>query len=182
MKRAAAIFLLLIYMYDLGGYLGIRQYMVYQSDRFYNEQTKKGLYNIFDVSEIKVPFHSAGITDWKSFRQISGSVRFQCAAYNYIAILKTRDTLHLLCVPNYKSTRLATHDIIWVPDIKDIPVPKKEHVPYAGTLLPPSFIFAFQYAAITPPVIGFIKNSTAYQYLLISRHIDIPKQPPERNC
>jgi hypothetical protein len=182
LRRIFAMLLLTSYLYDLGGYMGLRQYLVYQSDRFYDEQTQKGLYNIFDVSEIKVPFHSPGITDWKDYKQISGSVRFQRAAYNYVAILKTRDTLHLLCVPNYQTTRLATHNVISIPYLKDVPVPKKEHVPQIDTLLTHSFIFAFHYNAISPPVIGFIKNSTAYNDMLIHRHIDIPKQPPKNNC
>ncbi len=182
-RRIAAIFLLTMYLYDLGGYLGIRQYTgLYRSDRFYNEQTKKGLYDIFDVSEIKVPFNSAGITDWKYYRQISGQVRFRHSSYNYVALRKTRDTLYLLCLPHYEATHLLTHNIISVPSIKDIPVPKKEHVPYVGILLPPCSIFTFHYAAISPPVIGLIKNSTAYSYMLISRPINIPKQPPKLFC
>jgi hypothetical protein len=182
LKKTTAILLLIIHLFNLGGYLVVRQYLVYRSDQFYNEQVKKGLYNIFDVSEIKVPFHSPGIKDSKNFREVSGSVRFQNASYNYVAVRTTRDTLHLLCIPNYETTILAKHNIIWVPGIKDIPVPKKEHVPYAGVLLPAGFIFTFHYAAVEPPVIGLIKSSTAYHYTLVSRHIDIPKQPPQRFC
>lgn len=174
--------LLMIQLFNLGGYMVVRQYLVYKSDQFYNEQAKKGLYNIFDVSEIKVPYHSAGIKDSKSFREVFGSVRFQNASYNYVAVQMTRDTLHLLCIPNYETTILANHNVISVPGIKDIPVPKKEHVPYASILLPAGFIFTFHYEAVKPPVIGLIKNSTAYHWLLMSRHIDIPKQPPRLFC
>lgn len=172
----------MIHLFNLGGYMIVHQYLVYKSDQFYNEQAKKGLYNIFDVSEIKVPYHSAEIKDSKSFHEVSGSVRFKNASYNYVAVQKTRDTLHLLCVPNYETTILASHNVISIPNIKDIPVPKKEHVPFAGVLLPTGFIFTFHYAAIEPPVIGLIKNSTAYHYTLVSRHIDIPKQPPRLFC
>jgi hypothetical protein len=182
LRKLIASSLLVIHLFNLGGYLAVHQYLVYRSQQFYNQQTKKGLYDIFDVSEIKVPFRSLGVKESENFRQLTGSVRFRDASYNYVAVRKTRDTLYLLCVPNYETTVLVTHDVIRVPAIKDIPVPKKDHVPYTGILMPVGFIFTFQYAAIRPPVIGVIKNSTAYRYMLINRHIDIPKQPPELSC
>lgn len=70
------------------------------------------------------------IEDWKDYAAISGQVQFQNNNYNYVKLRMTKDTMYLLCIPNYKKTRLINQNIITAQKIADIPNAKKDHVPF----------------------------------------------------
>jgi hypothetical protein len=180
LKRIATIFLLVTYLYDLGGYLGLRQYLVYRTDRILNEQNKKGVYNIDDLTEVKIPYHSPEVKDWSGFASISGQVQFPNTCYNYVKMRKTRDTLYLLCVPIYESTHLVPGNIVWALHVKDIPVPKKDHIPNVGMFML-GFKPVYSLIRLQPPFIR-LRSYSDYLSPLIDRHIEIPKQPPKQLC
>ncbi len=75
MKKLLAILLLLIHLFNIGGQLAFHEYLVYQSDKFFNEQISENHYNIDDLTEICIPVNMPGITDWKSYENLSGSVQ-----------------------------------------------------------------------------------------------------------
>ena len=182
MKKAAAIFLLMIYLFDVGAYLVMHQYMVYRSDHFFEEQIEKNFYNKNDLVEVAIPVSMPGIHDWAGYERISGQIRFKDNAYNYVQMKITSHMLYLKCVPDYKTTRLNDNNVIDAGPIKDVPVPKKEHVPYTGALFMNGFGFTFQDIILKSPVIRLTQYTTPYLQLLIDRHIDIPKQPPKQAC
>lgn len=183
LKKLAAILLLSIHLYSLGGYLILHQYMSYRADKFYEEQAAKGLYNTSDLEDVEVPVNMPGITDWKGYENISGQIRFGDCSYNYVQMKVTRHTLYLKCVPNYKSTLLNTHNIIHAGSVKDIPVPHKDHVPFISVQhvdLLSSFIF--ENASFEPPVIMLAPAATRYFEPKTWYHIVTPKQPPRAIC
>jgi len=140
MKRSIAIILLVIYLYNVGGQLVFHQYLVYKSDKFFNEQINKSRYNVNDLTEVIIPVDMPGITDWNSYEHLSGQVKFKNASYNYIKIKVTRTALYLLCIPNYETTHLTDQNIIDARGISDIPVPRKDHVPFGKVDFVASFI------------------------------------------
>jgi hypothetical protein len=183
LKKIAAILLLSIHLFDLGGYLLVHQYLIYRSDRFFNEQTAKNLYNKLDLVDVKIPISLPGIRSWKSYEPISGQIRFHNNAYNYIQMRVTRDTLFLKCVPNYRATKLNAQNIIHADPINDVPVPKKEHVPNTSGLFMDMFCFtAINNIMLIAPVIALPKLNFFSLHPIVDRHIDIPKQPPKYIC
>jgi hypothetical protein len=122
--------LLSIHLLNIGGQLLLHQYLVYKSDKLFDEEVSKGKYSIDDLVEVKIPVHMPTIQDWNNYTYISGQVQFQNSCYNYVKLKMTRDTIYLMCVPNYQTTHLADHNIINARQIPDIPLSKKEHVPF----------------------------------------------------
>src|ERR1700678_4285344 len=133
--------MLTIYLFNIGGQQVFHQLSVYLSNNFFNEQTSKGLYNVNDLTEIKIPVNMPGITDWAGYENIKGQIKFGNSCYNYVKMKITRTTLYLICVPNYETTILTGQNIICAKKVKDIPVSKKEHVPYGKTTLLDNFNF-----------------------------------------
>jgi len=115
----------------MGGPLLMHAIAVYRSDQFFNEQISKNLYNISDLTEICVPADNPGVTGWMRYVNMTGRVQFGETAYNYVKIRMTRTAIYLVCIPNYPTTRLCNHNIIDARKIPDIPVSKKQHVPFA---------------------------------------------------
>jgi hypothetical protein len=179
LKKFAAILLLSVHLYSLGGYLILHSYLSYCADRFYDKQAAKGFYNVHDLEEVEVPVNLPGISDWSQYENISGQINFGDKAYNYVQMRVTRHVLYLKCIPNYKSTKLNAQNIIHTQSTKDVPVTQKDHVPYAGIVELDSFVafdtenIAFEAPSVTlPPLNAF------YFFPKTDSHIMLPEQPP----
>ena len=160
----------------------MREIMVYRSWLFYNAQAAKNLYNKQDVVEIKIPMAMGGIQDMNSYEAVCGRICFAENAYNYVAMKMTKNALFLKCLPNYRSTRLNAQNIIHAEHIKDIPVPAKDHVPEAKFIFMQGFDLVFSPQVLRVPVTILKQTIPEYKNSLISRHVDIPKQPPKYSC
>jgi hypothetical protein len=178
LKKLIAISMLIILLFNIGGQLAFHEYLVYQSDKFFNDQISKHHYNIDDLAEIRIPVNIPCMPQQEGYENISGRVQFGSTAYNYVKIKMTRDTMYLMCIPNYATTQLSSQNIIYVKQIPDIPVPKKEHVPFGKINLMVCNYQAENYKFLTP-VITTTNNFTGNQFYIPASSISGPCQPPD---
>ena len=143
MKKLIAAMMLSIYLFNLGGQLALYQYFSALSDKFFTEQTAKGFYNIHDLTEVKLPVNMPDIADWKNYENIKGTIEFNDVSYNYVKMKITRTALYLMCVPDYNTTRLSDQNIIDAKQSHNVPVPKKDHVPFGKATVHGNFNIAF---------------------------------------
>ena len=160
----------------------MHQYFSYKSDRFFNEQISKNKYNIGDLTEVRIPVNMPNIIDWPAYENVNGQIQFEDASYNYVKMKMTRNAIYLMCIPNYEATRFTGENVINAKHIKDIPVPKKGHVPFGKTNILEKFQFSFiQYAFNT--TIKSIKTYTIQPVQRLSTSSqEIPEQPPKSLC
>jgi len=183
LKKLSAILLLSIHLYSLGGYLILHQYLSFRADKFYEAQAAKGLYNTRDLVDVEIPVNMPGITNWTRYENITGQIRFGNQAYNYVKMKITQHTLFLKCVPNYRSTRLNTHNVIHAQSTKDVPVKQKDHVPFVSMqLVDVLSSFVFLNTTFEPPVTLITPANTLYFQPETWHHVTMPKQPPRFNC
>jgi hypothetical protein len=182
LKKLIAALLLFIYLFSISGQIAIHQYFSYLSDRFFNEQTSKGLYNIHDLVEVKLPVNMPGIADWTAYENISGQIKFGNSTYNYVKMKITKDVLYLMCIPDYSTTTFSTQNVINAKQVANVPVPKKEHVPYGKTTVLDNFNFAFVQFTFFSPVESPVKKALQSYQQLIRQSLDIPEQPPKFCC
>lgn len=178
MKKIIAILLLFIHLYNIGGQLAIYQYLVFQSDRLYDAEIGQNHYNVEDLTEIRVPVNTPGITDWHGYINLSGSVRFKNNSYNYVKIRMTSTAIYLVCIPNYATTHLLGHNIIYARQIPDIPVPKKDHVPF-GKINQVAYSYQTVTFKFSTPLIIYQKNICTNHSLVPDCYISRPGQPPD---
>jgi len=182
LKKLIAITLLVSHLFSTGGYVAFYKYLEYRSDVFFNEQTAQNKYNKNDLVEVKIPIDMPNMADWNAYENVSGTVQFAEASYNYVKMKMTKHAVYLMCVPNYETTIYSTTNVIVAKDIKDIPVPKKSHVPFLKLNLNEKEAFFFQQFAFSIPVI-YIKTSVFHPSVdLLSAPLRIPEQPPKSNC
>ena len=182
MKKIFAATLLAIYLFNIGGQVVLRQYFVYLSDKFFNEQTGRGQYNIGELTEVKIPINMPGIADWKNYENIAGQIQFENNSYNYVKMKMTRTAMYLMCVPNYVTTHLTNQNIIGAKQVKDAPVHKKDHVPYGKTTLLSKFDFAFLHFTFNAPFKSTAVIAVQPVQRLLYHSPDIPDQPPKQAC
>jgi len=159
--------------------MAFHQLLVYKAIKFYNAQTSKDLYDVNDLTEIKIPALSPYITDWARYEDVSGRVDFKDASYNYVKMKITKEGIYLMCVPNYSTTRLSPNNVISDKQIKDIPVHPKSHVPFGKIKALDNFKFSFAQFAFNATV-KHVKNLIAERvHGVFSHTLDIPEQPPK---
>jgi len=174
--------LLNIHLLNIGGQLAFHQYLVYKTDKFYTEQTRKGLYDVKDLTEIIIPVNLPNISDWKGFENIAGEIQFGSTTYNYVKMKMTRTGLHLMCIPNYETTQHVDQNVVNAKGVKDIPVPQKDHVPYGKTIVQENMGFSFAQMEFNCPIKTLQKSIVQPVQPLVYNHQDIPEQPPKANC
>ncbi|MBL4676996.1 MAG: hypothetical protein JKY70_12445 [Mucilaginibacter sp.] len=125
MKRLFAIVFLVIYIFNWGGYLLLQNYMVARADKHMNELISQNLYDPNSLVEVKVKQNLPGIFEWRDYKNVSGQIQLKNACYNYVKLKFTKDTLYVMCVPNYEKTKLVKSNIIYAKQVNDIPSDKK---------------------------------------------------------
>jgi hypothetical protein len=181
-KKLVAALMLAAYLFSLGGQLALHQYFSSLSDRFFTEQTSKGLYNVGELTEVKLPVDMPAITDWKNYENIKGCIQFDNVTYNYVKMKITRTTLYLMCVPDYKTTQITAHNVINAKQSKGVPVPKKQHVPFGKATLLGNFSVAFTQFSFSSFAKTLRLNPLQSSPGLLSLYHDIPRQPPKSSC
>lgn len=182
MRRLIAITLLSFHLFNIGGYLVLHQYFTYKTDKFFNEQISKNKYNIDDLTEVRIPVSMPNIIDWPTYENVNGQIQFEDASYNYVKMKMTRNAIYLMCIPNYETTRLTGENVINAKHIKDIPVPKKEHVPFGKTNVLEKFQFSFIQFAFNITIKSIETYNIQPVQQLSSTCLDIPEQPPKSFC
>lgn len=179
MKKLIAVFLLAILLFNIGGQLAFHQYLSYQSDKLYDQQVAQEKYNVHDLIEVKIPINMPGIDDHGNYENISGRVNFANASYNYVKFKITSTGMYLMCVPNYETTKLSGENVIEAKGIKDIPVEKKEHVPFGKLILIVYNHQDIRYRFATPLIVTFKKIISRVKSNVSASVIDGPGQPPD---
>ncbi|HTE00612.1 MAG TPA: hypothetical protein VK668_15070 [Mucilaginibacter sp.] len=179
MKKLFAISMLLLHLFSLYGHMALYAYCVYQSNRLFDKQISQNNYKIDDLVEVKVPVNMPTIQNWKEYVYISGQVKFKENSYNYVKLKMTRDTVYLMCVPNYSKTKLSNQNIIDARKIADIPFNKKAHVPFGKVVSLSEYNYQLAQFWFLSPVVTLTQTSDYTNSSLANTSIASPGQPPE---
>ncbi|OOQ57967.1 hypothetical protein [Mucilaginibacter pedocola] len=180
MKKIFAIAMLAVLMFNIGGYMLLFSYFIKHADDFANEQIAKGLYKPDELVEIKIPVSMPNIQQQSDFQAIAGQVKLHDGDYNYVAMKMTRDTMYLMCIPNYEKTRLIDQNIITAKNISDSPLAQKSHLPVVKKAgidniynIPVAlYTIGVNMAAERTPTTDLTENTS-------TAHLNTPAQPPE---
>jgi hypothetical protein len=178
-KKPFSAFLLFTLIFNWGGPLAVHQLLVFKADRFYAMQTDRGFYNPDDLTEVKIAANLPGVTYDSGYIRMFGEVKFGDASYNYVKMKLTRNAVYLLCVPNYETTHLCGQNIIHAENINDVPVPKKEHVPFGKSSILAHFDYVFQKVQFSEPIKTIPVFLTKNDHSKIDFPLDIPQPPPK---
>lgn len=118
--------MLALLLFNVGGYQLLFQYFIYQSDHSITDQINNNRYKPADLVEIKIPVH-LNIQDWNDFEPVSGQVKIKKDCYNYAELKLTRDTMYLMCIPNFNKALLINANVLYAKAVNDIPLNKKGH-------------------------------------------------------
>ncbi|HEK22009.1 hypothetical protein [Mucilaginibacter sp.] len=180
MKRLFALAFLVIYLFNWGGYLLLQNYLVARADRHMNDLISQNLYDPNSLIEVKVKQNLPGIFEWPDYKNVTGQLQLKNACYNYVKLKFTKDTLYVLCVPNYEKTKLVKSNIIYAKEVNDIPSDKKANDSSAKKSGQDSKydhpILSMNFSLFNNEIVALAKYRNK---LIKTPFISLPGQPPE---
>lgn len=108
MKKITAIFLLLIFLFNIGGYRLWYYYAQQQSDKQLEASLDKNEYDEADLITVKVPLSLPYQTNWKEFERVDGEINIKGKIYKYVKRKVENGELVLLCIPDHNKMQLET--------------------------------------------------------------------------
>lgn len=108
MKKASAISLIALFLFNLCGYMFVFQYMQYKGDARLEASLDKDIYNDAELMEVKVPMNVAYQTTRSDYERYDGEVEIDGTPYKYVKRKVVNDTLYLLCIPNRNKMHLES--------------------------------------------------------------------------
>lgn len=170
--------MLVLFLFNIGGYQLLFNYFIYQSDNSIAENINANHYRASDLVEVKIPVHLT-IENWDGFKPISGQIKANGTCYNYAEIKMTSDTLFLKCIPNQNKAGLLKANNTFAKEINDVPQSKKEHNPSVkkSNSLSEYNLQAFLYS-YNAQATSLTQNNRSAVLTLARPYIDSPGKPP----
>jgi hypothetical protein len=106
MKRAAAILLLIIFLFNWFGYRLLSDYLQHRADTQLESQLDQDQYNEASLIEIRVPLNMPYQSVSSNFERYDGEIEFNGIHYKYVKRKVENGELVLLCLPNENRMRL----------------------------------------------------------------------------
>jgi hypothetical protein len=183
-RQPFAILLILIHLFNTGGYHFVFEKMEQYASKELVEQLDNEEYTDEQLIEMKVPLPMPYQTNWSSFERYNGEIEIGGIHYNYVKRKVWNDTLILLCIPNHGKMSLNSAKeqfFSLVNDLdqggQDIPAPKANIIK--------SIISDFQPTdgapLLTLPASVLVEHLSSPPAALPSVCLDDPSKPPRIN-
>lgn len=106
LKKLIAIFLLLMLLFNWGGYRLLSNWMANHAQAQFQLVLDEEQYNEADLLHIKVPATLPYGVSNAQFEKVEGSIEMNGVTYSYVKRRFYQDTLELLCLPNIQTTQI----------------------------------------------------------------------------
>ena len=106
LKKIVTIFMLAVYLFNLAGYSFVFQLLISHSNKQTSAAINTGGYSNAELVHIKIPVLLPYSTNWSDYERYDGEVEYGGIYYKYVKRKIYNDTLHLLCLPDFKRTHL----------------------------------------------------------------------------
>lgn len=120
MKKLAAIFLLVIFLFNLVGYRGL----FFIAERQWESQLKSSLdkdqYNEADLIIIRAPLQLPYVTDTREFQRTDGEVTVDGKIYRYVKSKIENGEYVLMCIPDHNKQKLEKAKADFFKDANDV--------------------------------------------------------------
>lgn len=185
MKKIAVILLLLVHLFNIGGYALVSAYFINRSDDKIAQQLYSNKIDRSNLVEIQIPMSLPGIPDMMDYEQIDGQITYQGNYYHYVSIKMAKGIVSMLCVPNQTKDRLTKANVNITKQLADIPLgSKKGHEPLAkksgiGQDYSFNHVVAYHFSAYAFATASHVVNTPT---MPAHPYIKSPGKPPNFSC
>lgn len=120
LKKIVTIFMLAVYLFNLAGYSFVFRLLINHSNKQTIAAINTGGYSNAELVHIKIPVLLPYSTNWSDYERYDGEVEYEGIYYRYVKRKIYNDTLHLLCLPDFKRTRLQSAENSYAQQVNDV--------------------------------------------------------------
>jgi len=180
LKKLFAIALVIVVLFNSGGYDLFFQYLMYRSDSRIKEKINNNRYHNSDLVEVKIPVNMPTQQDWDGYEAVSGQVDIKGNRYDYAEIKITRDTLFLHVIPNTDLVKVVKAKGLYAKLVSELPASNSKHPVNSFTKksICESEFLSFNYSHSNIITI----ETFSHQYIspnITSPVLEVGGQPPE---
>lgn len=107
-KKAGAILLIILFLFNFFGYRFAFNYLQKQSDVQLQASLDNNNYNEADLLTIKVPLSLPYLNSQDDFERVNGEITIDGKIYKYVKRKISEGNLVLLCLPDYNKMRIES--------------------------------------------------------------------------
>ncbi len=181
MRQPFAILLIVIHLFNTGGYRFVFDAMEEQASVQLVRQLDNEEYTDDQLIEMKVPLPMPYQTNWSSFERYNGEIEIGGVHYNYVKRKVWNDTLILLCIPNHGKMSLNSAKEQFFSLVNDLEgseqggsAPKGNMIKSITTDFQPTEEIPFLYATVSFDIVHGVPHSSG----IPSVCLDLPAKPP----
>ncbi len=106
MKQTAAIFLLVIFAFNMFGYRVVYNYLANKADTKLELALDEKVYDDADLISIKQATNLPYYSNSNSFKRLDGEINVDGTIYKYVKVRVYKDSLELLCIPHLSKMKI----------------------------------------------------------------------------
>jgi hypothetical protein len=126
LRKLFAIFLLLIYLFNLAGYAMLFNYLIERTETSLAKALDQQQYREEELLEIKVAMNLPYFSNETSYERVEGEILVNNIHYTYVKRKVANDTMYLKCLPNTAKSQLVKEKNRFGLAANDLPAGKKQ--------------------------------------------------------
>jgi hypothetical protein len=135
LKRIVSILLLLVFLFNVGGYYLVFIGLHHHSDRLLSKRIEQNQYRADETIELRIPITLPYPLQQNGFENIDGKFEHQGTYYKLIKQKFENDTIYIVCIRDTASKQIANTLKDYVAKTNDLPVNSKNSLNLLGKFL-----------------------------------------------
>jgi hypothetical protein len=135
LNRLVSILLLLIFLFNVGGYYLVFIGLRHRSDFLLSKKIERNQYNEDETIELKIPVTLPYPLQQNGFERVDGKFEHQGTFYKLIKQKLENDTIYIVCIRDLESKQIANSFKDYVAKTNDLPVNSKNTLNFFGKFL-----------------------------------------------
>ncbi len=173
--------MLAVYLFNLTGYSLLFRLLINHSNKQAATVINKGIYSDDELLHIKIPVLLPYSTSWSDYERYDGEVEYKGIYYKYVKRKIYNDTLHLLCLPDFKRTRLQSAESNYARQVNNVGASSNERTTSLAKKNTPASEYEqpkFSYA-LSPIILSLPSFPVFFSVFLSDADRDSLIQPPD---
>jgi hypothetical protein len=135
LKRTVSILLLVVFLFNVGGYYLVYLGLHHRSDRLLSKKIEADDYNESETIELKIPVTLPYPIQQNGFERVDGRFEHNGNFYKLIKQKLENDTVYIVCIRDIDSKKLAKTFKDYVAKTNDLPASSKNTLNFFGKFL-----------------------------------------------
>lgn len=135
MKKTGSIVLLLVFLFNVGGYYFVFWGLIHTSDQALTNRLNEELYSQEETIELKIPVSLPYPIQQEDFKRVDGKFEHEGVFYKMVKRKIENDTIYIVCIRDHQQKRIVKTMTDYVKMTNELPSSSKNSAHFTGKFL-----------------------------------------------